>query len=550
MVLAIYRGLFRFYYMEVLHIYKQSDLDAVIENGVVDYDIYVHSVDLSLDHIKKISGYLGFANVDQIHLREIEEIGGDLWVGTSLQEISLDNLVKVGGSINLSYSPIKTLGKLNYIGGDLALRNTEITDFGALSYIGGNLFLPTPLKGKINLDNITIQGEVKYCKPTTPPLTKKQRGLVPSSIPIPVINPRISEGVVDRYVYSLSQASKEQQEFFQYFKQSFYNGTVIDVRGFLEYPRFLLQSMMEDLSKPLNFWLDDYDRLIYSYPELADDGAYYFRWHSKRYDIGWELTKRNTHVDISSIGYYEEKLDKRLFSTEFLLKWNGAVVLSPFGKQHIPEITPFIQQQLESFEKKWNRRFLQVFVDESLNPKQEYSFYKQFFLSEEQFNLYNQNVYGKFLPTNYKQPLPSLVEGAAKVQCKRFTIDAEDAYRASIGMPKIGEYWKSETELYYSLKEAFHSTDVRQHFSPKWLGLQHLDIYFPQYNIGVEYQGIQHYKPVDYFGGEEAFIKGQERDARKKRLCEENNCTLIYVNEGYSLPELIETIKQKMTQRS
>ena len=128
-------------------------------------------------------------------------------------------------------------------------------------------------------------------------------------------------------------------------------------------------------------------------------------------------------------------------------------------------------------------------------------------------------------------------------------MDAEDAYRESIGMPKIGEYWRSETELYYSIKEAFENIEVKQHHSPRWLGLQHLDIYIPQYNIGIEYQGIQHYKPVDYFGGEEAFLKGQERDARKRRLCEENDCILIYVDEGYDLNAVVREIDESITKR-
>ena len=43
--------------------------------------------------------------------------------------------------------------------------------------------------------------------------------------------------------------------------------------------------------------------------------------------------------------------------------------------------------------------------------------------------------------------------------------------------------------------------------------------------VGIEYQGQQHYEPAGYFGGEESFKQTQERDKRKKQLCDENGVT-------------------------
>ena len=61
-----------------------------------------------------------------------------------------------------------------------------------------------------------------------------------------------------------------------------------------------------------------------------------------------------------------------------------------------------------------------------------------------------------------------------------------------------------------------------------WLGQQSLDFYLSDYNIAIECQGSQHFRPSVKFGGEESFIASQERDERKKRLCRENNVELIY----------------------
>ena len=65
-----------------------------------------------------------------------------------------------------------------------------------------------------------------------------------------------------------------------------------------------------------------------------------------------------------------------------------------------------------------------------------------------------------------------------------------------------------------------------------WLGKQSLDFYLPEYNIAIECQGIQHYKPVKHFGGEENFIKTLNRDKIKLLKVLENNIKMVYVNDN------------------
>lgn len=59
----------------------------------------------------------------------------------------------------------------------------------------------------------------------------------------------------------------------------------------------------------------------------------------------------------------------------------------------------------------------------------------------------------------------------------------------------------------------------------KWLGGQSLDFYLPDYNIAIECQGLQHFKNERRYKNLEEI---QERDAKKKRLCKENDVHLIY----------------------
>ena len=94
------------------------------------------------------------------------------------------------------------------------------------------------------------------------------------------------------------------------------------------------------------------------------------------------------------------------------------------------------------------------------------------------------------------------------------------------------------------LKESFISEEIVHHGKPKWLGRQHVDVWFPKRKIGVEYQGLQHDKPVEYFGGKESYLKGKERDERKKQLFKENNSILIEVRKGYELEDIIKEIKK------
>lgn len=55
------------------------------------------------------------------------------------------------------------------------------------------------------------------------------------------------------------------------------------------------------------------------------------------------------------------------------------------------------------------------------------------------------------------------------------------------------------------------------------------DFYIPSKNLLIEYQGEQHYKPVEVFGGEKAFITQQEHDKQKKEYAEKNNYNLLCI---------------------
>ncbi len=115
----------------------------------------------------------------------------------------------------------------------------------------------------------------------------------------------------------------------------------------------------------------------------------------------------------------------------------------------------------------------------------------------------------------------------------------------------LGEGWVSEVELLKVVRDIFPDEKVVHQASPAWLGLQQLDIYIPNLKLAIEYQGRQHYAPVPFFGGEEGFLRTQERDRRKASLCSENGITLIYFRYDEEINrKMIESRLKKAMARS
>lgn len=118
-----------------------------------------------------------------------------------------------------------------------------------------------------------------------------------------------------------------------------------------------------------------------------------------------------------------------------------------------------------------------------------------------------------------------------------------------MGLPKVGEGWISETVLYEALKKHFLQTKVVQHGKPEWLKQQHFDVWFPDWNIAIEYHGEQHFRPIEFFGGAEAFEKNVERDTRKLNLTKRHGVKLLILREGYDLEDVISKIEAYLANR-
>lgn len=66
-----------------------------------------------------------------------------------------------------------------------------------------------------------------------------------------------------------------------------------------------------------------------------------------------------------------------------------------------------------------------------------------------------------------------------------------------------------------------------------------IDFYLPNYNTFIEYNGEQHYIPVERFGGQVKFEQQQKRDEYVRQYCKENNINLLEIKYDENVEEVL-----------
>jgi hypothetical protein len=106
------------------------------------------------------------------------------------------------------------------------------------------------------------------------------------------------------------------------------------------------------------------------------------------------------------------------------------------------------------------------------------------------------------------------------------------------------ERWKNEYKLFTLIQGVFPEYTVQRQASPQGMGTQRFDIYIEELKLACEYQGEQHFTPIDYFGGEKALELSKIRDWRKYKKCEKYGITIVYFYYWEELTEYL--VKQKL----
>ena len=124
--------------------------------------------------------------------------------------------------------------------------------------------------------------------------------------------------------------------------------------------------------------------------------------------------------------------------------------------------------------------------------------------------------------------------------------------------PKHGEFWQKpirhltstgcvkchETKLEKIVRVYCEKHNINYIYQANkntfnWIEYQTLDFYLPDYNIAIECQGVQHFKPVNHFGGIKGFEYTINQDKIKYNKCIENKINIKYftltkfLNEKY-----------------
>ena len=122
----------------------------------------------------------------------------------------------------------------------------------------------------------------------------------------------------------------------------------------------------------------------------------------------------------------------------------------------------------------------------------------------------------------------------------------ENIVRQEFGFRKVGEGWTSETLLFQIVERIFDPSEVLRHYRPDWLAGLELDIYLPEIDLAFEYQGQQHFHPIEAWGGEQALKQLIARDERKASICAQRSIYLIAID--YSEPLTMDHIELRLEQ--
>ncbi len=382
---------------------------------------------------------------------------------------------------------------------------------------------------------------------------------------------------------SLNSANKEQRIFYKRFSDSLGKKEYIDIDGNLSYVFVYLYKIIKQFvqSKNTNKLIEEFEFIHKNYSNYEKIKLYLNHWlqdaylYLSDYENAWKylrITKNSSVSDIINIrgNCKITSIDaKDLF---YILK--SDIGLTPFGKENINEVEKLVNIFLDDFFVERKVNYVEFFLkrfDYGNISEDDFLFLRECYINEEHFSFWKNEYIARQTSTEKTQQalkhpriarhylfggtpidnnpfreileIPYVVHVGLENRFKSIIREAENTVRVEKNLPKVGEGWINEASLFRKIISAFPDEKIKHHGKPFWLGRQHFDIYFTEKNIALEYQGSQHFKPIDFFGGEEGFKKIQLLDKKKKKLCEKHNCHLIYVYEDYNFENIVNQIK-------
>lgn len=156
-------------------------------------------------------------------------------------------------------------------------------------------------------------------------------------------------------------------------------------------------------------------------------------------------------------------------------------------------------------------------------------------------SMYYSSFLQRYLP--YHGLLSRMKYGQATYEGEKHR-QVENELRERFGYPKVGQQWVTETTLYKIVCMLFPDNEVIHHYRGVELEGLELDIWLPEYQLGIEYQGEQHYIVIEHWGGKEGLEKRIANDKKKKGLCNKLGYQLIEIKYTEDISE--ELVKKKV----
>lgn len=100
---------------------------------------------------------------------------------------------------------------------------------------------------------------------------------------------------------------------------------------------------------------------------------------------------------------------------------------------------------------------------------------------------------------------------------------------------KIIENWLESHHISFTKEETFNKADGLKTDTCNYL---RFDIFIPSKKLIIEFDGIQHFYPIEMWGGENALLKTQEHDLIKNNWANENNIDIIRFNYKQSKQQI------------
>ena len=154
-------------------------------------------------------------------------------------------------------------------------------------------------------------------------------------------------------------------------------------------------------------------------------------------------------------------------------------------------------------------------------------------LTEEEFVEKAKNIHGD--KYDYSDVIYINSHKIVKIFCQNhgYFFQTPNNHLSGKGCPKCNSSKLEEFIRKYLTTNGIYFEEQKTFDWLKYKNNMYLDFFLPEYNIAIECQGGQHFKPVDYAGlgkewAEKQLMITKSRDMKKKLLCETNGIKLLY----------------------